>query len=173
MAAVGGESRSGLGLVVEDVHWADSETLDFLTFLGRAGRPGAVQVVVTCRSDEAPVAAPVAGWLAQARGAAGVEEIRLGPLSWAEAAEQVAALAGVSVPPAMMDELFARAEGNPFFTEQLMAAALADRTAGGGWAVPAGLPGQAGRVAGGAGGPVRGGGPGGAGRVGGRGPSAG
>ena len=29
---------SGLGLVVEDVQWADSATLDFLTFLGRAGR---------------------------------------------------------------------------------------------------------------------------------------
>jgi predicted ATPase len=28
----------GVGLVVEDVHWADSATLDFLTFLGRAGR---------------------------------------------------------------------------------------------------------------------------------------
>ena len=41
----------------------------------------------------------VADWLAQVRGAAGVEEIRLGPLSREEAAEQVAALAGGPVPP--------------------------------------------------------------------------
>src|SRR5260370_25406759 len=114
-----------MGLVVEDVHWADSGTLDCLTLLGRPGRAGAVKVVVTCRGDEAPVAAHVAGWLAQARGAAGVEEIRLGPLSRPEAAEQVAALAGGPVPPRVVDVLYARAEGNPFFTEQLVAAAQA------------------------------------------------
>ena len=129
-----------LGLVVEDVHWADSETLDLLTFLGRAGRRDAVRVVVTCRSDEAPVGAEVAGWLAQVRGAAGVEEIRLGPLPRVEVAGQVAALAGGPVAPGVVDELFARAEGNPFFTEQLVAAALAGGAAGDGLRIPAGLP---------------------------------
>jgi DNA-binding CsgD family transcriptional regulator/tetratricopeptide (TPR) repeat protein len=137
LGAVAGES--GAGLVVEDVHWADRTTLDFLTFLARLGRRGAVTVVVTCRSDEAPLAAPVAGWLAQVRGAAGVEEITLGPLSRVETAEQVAALAGGPVPPGVVDEVFARAEGNPFFTEQLVAAALAGPD-GGTLPVPAGLP---------------------------------
>jgi len=137
LGVVAGES--GAGLVVEDVHWADSATLDFLTFLARLGRRGAVTVVVTCRSDEAPLAAPVAGWLAQVRGAAGVEEITLGPLSRVETAEQVAALAGGPVPPGVVDEVFARAEGNPFFTEQLVAAALSGPD-GGTLPVPAGLP---------------------------------
>jgi hypothetical protein len=67
LGAVAGRSGAGAGLVVEDVHWADSETLDFLTFLARPGRPGPVRVVVTCRADEVPVAAHVAGWLAQMR----------------------------------------------------------------------------------------------------------
>ena len=53
--------ESAVSLVIEDVHWADSATLDCLTFLGRAGRRDAVTVVVTCRSDEAPLAAQVAG----------------------------------------------------------------------------------------------------------------
>jgi DNA-binding CsgD family transcriptional regulator/tetratricopeptide (TPR) repeat protein len=140
LAVVAGRSASGVGLVVEDVHWADSETLDFLTFLVRAGRRGPVRVVVTCRGDEAPVAAHVAGWLAQLRGGAGVEEIRLGPLSRAEVAEQAAALAGGLVPARVIDELYTRAEGNPFFTEQLVAAALAGEAAEGGLRVPAGLP---------------------------------
>jgi len=61
LAAVARGSRSGFGLVVEDVHWADSETLDFLTYLARPGRLGAVRVVVTCRGDEAPVEPQVAG----------------------------------------------------------------------------------------------------------------
>jgi DNA-binding CsgD family transcriptional regulator/tetratricopeptide (TPR) repeat protein len=138
--AVAGKTGAGVGLVVEDVHWADGETLDLLTFLSRPGRRGGVCVVVTCRGDEAPLAAPVAGWLAQARGAAGAEEIILGPLSRTQVAAQVAALAGGPVPAEVVDELFARAEGNPFFTEQLVAAALAGGAAGAGLRIPAELP---------------------------------
>ena len=137
--AAAAKSGSGVGLVAEDVHWADSATLDLLTFLVRGGCRGPVSVVVTCRGDEAPLAGQVAEWLAQVRGAAGVEEIRLGPLSREEVAQQAAALAGCPVPLWVVDELYARAEGNPFFTEQLVAADLADG-AGGGLRVPAGLP---------------------------------
>jgi len=112
LGVVAGES--GAGLVVEDVHWADSATLDFLTFLAHAGHRDGVTVVATCRSDEVPLAAQVAEWLTHVRGAAGVEEITLGPLSRAEAAEHVAALTGRPVPQDFGDELYARAEGNPF-----------------------------------------------------------
>src|SRR5271166_4962528 len=139
LAAVAGRAGPGGGLVVEDVHWADSETLDFLTFLVRGGRWGPVRVVATCRWDEAPLAEHVAGWLARVRGDAGTEEIRLGPLSRAEVAGQAAALAGGPVSPQVVDYLYARAEGNAFFTEQLVAAALAGQ-AEGGLQVPAGLP---------------------------------
>jgi DNA-binding CsgD family transcriptional regulator/tetratricopeptide (TPR) repeat protein len=139
LALVAGASPSGVGLVVEDVHWADSQTLDFLTFLVRTGRRGPVRVVVTCRADEAPLADQVADWLARVRADAGTDEIRLGPLSRAEVAGQAAALVGAPVSRQMAEELFARAEGNPFFTEQLVAAALAGQ-AGGGLQVPAGLP---------------------------------
>jgi predicted ATPase len=41
--------RRRLVLVVEDVHWADSATLDFLMFLNRARRDSVLTVVVTCR----------------------------------------------------------------------------------------------------------------------------
>ena len=143
LAAVVRRSTSGVGLVVEDVHWADSATLDCLTFLGRSGRRGAVRVAVTCRGDE-PLAGHVASWLAQVRAAAGTEEIRLGPLSRDQAARQVAALAGGPVSAEVLGELYGRAEGNPFFTEQLVAAALTGRDpetgAEGGLRVPRGLP---------------------------------
>src|SRR6516225_609522 len=139
LAAVARKAGSGVGLVVEDVHWADSETLDCLTFLARAGRRDGVRVVVTCRADEAPLAAHVADWLAQVRAWSGVQEIRLGPLSLAEVARQVTSLTVGPVSPQVIQELYTRAEGNPFFTEQLVAAAQAggiDR----GVRVPAGLP---------------------------------
>jgi len=70
-----------------------------------------------------------------------VEEIRLGPLSRVEVAGLIAGLAGGPVGPGVVEELYARAEGNPFFTEQLVAAALGGAP-GGALGVPAGLPGR-------------------------------
>ncbi len=131
--------RSPTALVIEDVHWADSATLDLLTFLARAGSGGAVTVVVTCRSDEPTLDAHAADWLAHARGSQDAEEIRLGPLSRDEVAAHVAGLVGRSPPPGLVDDLYGRAGGNPFFTEQLVAAVQAgpgeDMVR-----VPAGLP---------------------------------
>ncbi len=83
-----------LVIVIEDVHWADSATLDFLTFLARGGRGEAVTVVATCRSDEVPLEPHVTRWLAHVRAGGQVEEIRLAPLSREEVAEQVTALMG-------------------------------------------------------------------------------
>jgi DNA-binding CsgD family transcriptional regulator len=122
LAAVAG--RCQLALVVEDVQWADSATLDLVTFLARAGR-GSVVLVVTCRGDEVPLDRRVSDWLSHARGSERVDEIRLGPLSPEESALQVARLAGGRLPGRVAGELCARAEGNPFFAEQLVAAALA------------------------------------------------
>ena len=131
--------RAPVGLVVEDVHWADSATLDCLTYLARVAGGGAVTVVATCRGDEAPLDRPVADWLAHMRGGDAVEEIRLRPLTRGEAAEQIAGLVGGPPPPGFADDLYARAEGNPFFTEQLVAAAQAG-PAGGGLRAPTQLP---------------------------------
>jgi DNA-binding CsgD family transcriptional regulator/tetratricopeptide (TPR) repeat protein len=141
--------QAGLVLVVEDVHWADGATLDIMTFLARPGG-GEVMLVATCRSDEAPLEPQVTRWLAHVRGAEHVAEIRLGPLSRGEVEEQVAGLLGRRPRAGVVDELYARAEGNPFFTEQLVAAALAGQAAGTG---PAGMPARlaellAGRAAG-------------------------
>ena len=117
---------SAVGVVIEDVHWADSATLDCLTYLLRARGGAGLTVVATCRGDEAPLDELVASWLAHVRGSGPVAEIRLGPLSRAETGDQVAGLAGGPVPKGLADEVFARAEGNPFFTEQLVTAALAE-----------------------------------------------
>ena len=126
----------GLGLLIEDVHWADAATLDLLTFLAWSVHSSGVRLVVTCRSDEMPLDPHVARWLAHVRGRAGVEEIRLGLLSRPEVGELVAALVGGPASPGYVDELYVRAEGNPFFTEQLVAAASIGPLAGG---LPAGL----------------------------------
>jgi DNA-binding CsgD family transcriptional regulator/tetratricopeptide (TPR) repeat protein len=116
--------RSAAALLIEDVHWADAATLDFLTYLVRAGRGDALTVVVTCRSDEVPLDAAVADWLTHVRRDATVEELRLGPLSQGEVAEQITALVEAPPPGELVAEVYARTEGHPFFTEQLVAAAV-------------------------------------------------
>jgi hypothetical protein len=98
-----------------------------------------VTVVVTCRGDEAPLDRPVAEWLAHVRGGEAVEEIRLGPLSRGEAAQQIAGLVGGPTPPRFADDLYTRAVDNPFFTEQLVAAAQAGQV-GDGLRAPVRLP---------------------------------
>jgi len=129
--------RSALALLVEDVHWADAATLDFMTYLIRAGRADAMSVVATCRSDEVPLDATVADWLTHVRRDAGVEEIRLGPLSPTEVTAQITGLLGTTPADQLVAELYARTEGHPFFTEQVVAAATTDS---GGVAQPLGLP---------------------------------
>jgi hypothetical protein len=118
--------RAPFSVVIEDVHWADAATLDCLTYLLRSRDAAGLTLVATCRGDEAPLDDQVVSWLAHVRGSGPVEEIRLGPLSRAEVGDQIAALAGGPAPDRLADEVFARAEGNPFFTEQLVLAALAD-----------------------------------------------
>jgi tetratricopeptide (TPR) repeat protein len=117
--------RSAVALLIEDVHWADAATLVFLTYLMRA-RGDALTVVVTCRSDETPLEVPVADWLTHVRRDAGVEEIRLGLLSREEVTDQVTALVGARPPAGLVEEVYARAEGHPFFTEQPVTAAVTD-----------------------------------------------
>ena len=132
-------SRSGWSLVIEDVQWADSATLDFLVFLTRPGRGEKLTVVATCRSDEAPLEPAVARWLAHMRGGGQVAEIRLAPLSRDEVAQQVAGLLDGPPPTGVADEVYARSEGNPFFAEQLVADAQA-RPGRTGLGQPGGLP---------------------------------
>jgi hypothetical protein len=119
LGAVG--RRRGMALVVEDVHWADTSTLDCLMFLTRPRRDSALTVVMTCRSDEMSPEPQVVEWLTHVRSRGGVAEVRLGPLSRDEVAEQVAGLAGSPASAPVVDELYSRTEGNPFFTEQLVA----------------------------------------------------
>jgi DNA-binding CsgD family transcriptional regulator len=118
--------RFPLGLLIEDVHWADGTTLDFLTYLVRPSRASAVPVVVTCRSDEVPLDPAVVDWLTHVRRDAGTVEIRLGPLSRGEAVEQITALVETAPPSELVEEVYARTEGHPFFTEQLVTAAATD-----------------------------------------------
>ena len=112
-------------LVVEDLHWADSETLDLLTYLAGARHSARLHLLVTCRTDETRLPRSVEEWLHLRQRSPGLREVRLGRLGAADVRRMVVALGvsdGADVERLAAD-VFARGEGNPFFTEQLVAAA--------------------------------------------------
>ncbi|MEZ0580704.1 AAA family ATPase [Nocardioides sp. MH1] len=102
-------------MVVEDLHWADEATLDWLSYLARrVGRTRAL-VIVSYRSIEAaadPVLTAVIGGMASH---GSTRRISLPPLS-AAATGRLAAGAGLDP-----DRLFDVSGGNPFYVREVLA----------------------------------------------------
>jgi DNA-binding CsgD family transcriptional regulator len=111
-----------VALVIEDVHWADSASLDLLAFLVRNQRSERLATVVTFRSDEVSPEHPVRARLAELERGARAQRIELEPLSSAQVAEQVLDITGTAPTAEFSQALHDRAQGNPFFTEELLAA---------------------------------------------------
>jgi DNA-binding CsgD family transcriptional regulator/tetratricopeptide (TPR) repeat protein len=110
-------------LVLEDLHWADTSTLDLAVFLAHNLGDRPVLLLATCRPDD-PASAPRVRRLADSvRRSGSALVLELGPLVRDELAELLAAHAGASLPAAVADTIAARSEGNPFFAEELLAAA--------------------------------------------------
>jgi DNA-binding CsgD family transcriptional regulator/tetratricopeptide (TPR) repeat protein len=110
-----------LVLVVEDLHWADRSTRELLAFLVRNLRRERVLLVVTYRTDE-PGQQRLGPYLAELDRGGPVQRIELARLDQAETVAQLAGILGAAPATKLADAVFARSEGNPFFTEELLAA---------------------------------------------------
>jgi DNA-binding CsgD family transcriptional regulator len=115
-AALDALTASGPTLfIIEDAHWADEATLDFLRYLGRrVGMTGAL-VIVTYRDDEVGPVHPLRAVLGDLTTTNAVRRIMLPPLS-ESAVRQLAA--GSDLDPV---ELHHRTGGNPFFVTEVLA----------------------------------------------------
>jgi ATP/maltotriose-dependent transcriptional regulator MalT len=109
-------------LVLEDLHWADSSTRDLIRFLVRNLERERVLIVGTYRVDDVGRAHPLRPLLAELVRVPGVERIDLRPFTKGELAEQLAAIVGHAVDPALLEAVFTRSEGNAFYAEELVAA---------------------------------------------------
>jgi predicted ATPase len=120
------ETIAGVGqpvvLVLEDLQWADASTRDLLVFLQRALRHASVLQIGTHRAGEVGGDHPVAGMVAELARLPHAERLRLEPLTPKETTELARGLLGVEPGREMVAVLVSRAEGNPFFTEELIAA---------------------------------------------------
>jgi class 3 adenylate cyclase len=114
-------SDTGLLLAIEDVHWADDSSLQLLDHIARRLTRMRALVVVTYRSDELHRKHPFLPTLRAWRRSGLAEIIELEPLPEEGVAEMVAAIAGGdAVEPELVDELYGRSEGNPFFLEEML-----------------------------------------------------
>src|SRR3954468_9071408 len=114
--------RGPFALVLEDAHWADSSTRDFLTFLVRSAHAEPLCLVVTYRSDELHRRHPLRPLLAELERGAGVERLGLERFSETEVAAQLTGILEHPPAPQLAERLYERAAGNPLYTEELVAA---------------------------------------------------
>lgn len=115
-------AQSPVLLVIEDIHWGDDLGLEYLLHLARRCRHLPLLLLTTARADEVALAAR--RWLVQLHRERLAHEIALAPMTRAEVGQMAAALlpAGGTVGMPLLDTLYARSEGNPFFVEELLRA---------------------------------------------------
>ena len=106
-------------LVVEDVHWADEATLDFLRFLGRRMEGMPLLAVVTYRDDDVLPGHQLAVVRGDLSSSPAVEQVGVTPLSVA-AVHELAVAAGSPLDVAALHE---RTGGNAFYVTEVLAAA--------------------------------------------------
>ncbi|TKJ20209.1 LuxR family transcriptional regulator [Blastococcus sp. CCUG 61487] len=113
-------------LVLEDVHWADRSSRDLLRYLLARLVDEPILVVVSYRSDDLHRRHPLRPLLAELVRQPGVERIDLAPLPPAALRDLVCGRAQESggLSESALDDVVARAEGNAFFAEELVAAGV-------------------------------------------------
>jgi DNA-binding CsgD family transcriptional regulator/tetratricopeptide (TPR) repeat protein len=116
-----------LALVLEDIHWADRSTRAFLVFLARSLWSERVLVVATYRSDELHRRHPLRPLLAELERDPRARRIELTRLTREELADLLADILGGAPDAELTERLYVRSEGNPLFTEELLAAGLDGR----------------------------------------------
>ena len=115
-------ARGPVLMLLEDLHWADQSSRELLSFLFARQLPDDVHIVATYRSDDLhrkhPLRASVAEWSRLPT----VARLQLGRLSDGDVRSLVQALHPGGLSESAIHTIVVRAEGNAFFTEELVAA---------------------------------------------------
>ena len=116
-------------VVVEDAHWADESTRDMLSYLFSRPVPG-VSLVVSYRSDDLHRRHPLRRQVAEWMRLRGVDRLQVEPLADDDVRRLVRALHPTTMSEAEYVSIVDRAEGNPFFIEELVGAAWSGQVPG-------------------------------------------
>ncbi len=131
-------------LVLEDLHWADASTRDLVTFLSRMLHRERVALIGSYRSDDLHRRHPLRPVVAELQRLPSVISVDLAPLDPSALAEHLTATAPVRIDATALNDIVARAEGNAYYAEELLAASLSVAASVGGGphdrgSLPAGL----------------------------------
>ena len=122
-------AQAPLLVIVEDAHWADESTRDMLSFLFSSPVPG-VALVVSYRADDLHRRHPLRRQVAEWMRLRGVDRLQLEPLADDDVRRLVRALHPATMSEAEYVSIVDRAEGNPFFIEELVGAAWSGQVPG-------------------------------------------
>ncbi len=116
-------------LILEDMHWADRSTRSFVAFLSRSLRQERLVLLLTYRTDELHRRHALRPLLAELDRLERARRIELEPFDRDELGEALADILGAEPDDHLVGRLYARSEGNPLYTEELLAAGLDGRGA--------------------------------------------
>lgn len=112
--------RQPLLLIIEDLHWSDDTTLDFLLFLSRLLSSKPLLVLLTYRNDEISTALRhfLAGLIRERR----TTELQLARLTLPQVENMVQAIFERREPlqPRFVEAMYNLTDGNPFFVEEVL-----------------------------------------------------
>lgn len=123
-------------LVIEDIHWADETSVDFLLYLARRISDDPLLILLTYRTEEA--LSGLEHFLAELDREPYSGEFKLGHLSRDEVYQMIRALLVPErqVRAEFLDALYGMTEGNPFFVEEVLKALVAEGEIEGVWVGP-------------------------------------
>ena len=124
-ALTGLASVRPFAVLLEDLHWADDATLDFVEHLVTLANGPAV--TGTWRLDDPATAAEKVQWWTRVRRLATTTTLDLQPLGRQDTGEQLALLSAEPPSAELVDRIHRRSRGQPLFTEQLAAQIDADQ----------------------------------------------
>jgi DNA-binding SARP family transcriptional activator len=110
-------------LVLDDLHWADGESVDLLKHTARIAESCALQVIVSFRDSDLGKDHPLNAMLADLRRIEGVERIALQGLAVAEVSEVMAAATGHQLDAdalGLAEEITSETDGNPFYVGEVL-----------------------------------------------------
>jgi DNA-binding SARP family transcriptional activator len=110
-------------LVLDDLHWADGQSVALLKHAASAADSCALQVIVSFRDSDLGRDHPLSAVLADLRRIEGVERIALHGLAVTEVSEVMAAAAGHELDAdalALAGEIASETDGNPFFVGEVL-----------------------------------------------------
>src|SRR6266536_2112783 len=109
-----------LVLTLDDLHWADTASLDLLCHLARSRSNAHLLVLGAYRESEIDRNPALARTLSELSRQRVLTTVVVGPLSVAEVGTLAESRLGNSLSPAVNGLLHAHSEGNPFFAEELL-----------------------------------------------------